>query len=109
MRRWRYEPIYYRQRMFDEFVERDATGRVRFDNRLPGGATSRDRCWPVFSPVKRKRWKRLPLPGARHALANRAIQRDARIAAARGWLCCNPLLVHVMTVEDARRIGRLRT
>jgi len=38
MRRWRYEPIYYRQRMFDEFAERDATGRVRFENRLPEGA-----------------------------------------------------------------------
>jgi hypothetical protein len=87
---------------FDPYVWRNHTGQIRFENRLPNTGRFRDRCWPVFQRVPRKRWRKLP-PYGPAIRVSRAIARASKIAAARRWLPCNPLFVHVMTVEDARK------
>jgi hypothetical protein len=55
----------------------------------------------VLAPPRRKR-SRIAAPlGAAHARAVNAIERAARVAAARRWLPLNPLLAHAMRAEDA--------
>lgn len=86
---------------FDEFVMRYG-GVVQFGNRLKQGGRFRDRCWPVLAPTKRRRRAKLRSHMS-FMRKSRQIKRSADIAAAKRWLCCNPLFVHVMFVEDTRR------
>jgi hypothetical protein len=86
---------------FEPFVERCGNA-VRFANRFRAGATFQERCWPVFRPLRRRRWARLKTSWQNRKISA-GITRSARLAAAKRWLCDNPLFVHVMAVEDARR------
>jgi hypothetical protein len=86
---------------FDEFVTRRG-GVVRFGNRLPRGGRFRDRCWPVLAPAKRQREAKRRYHGS-FTRKSKQIEKSADIAATKRWLCCNPLFVHVMFVEDTRR------
>ncbi len=85
---------------YEPFVTRDADGRARFANRLPAG--------PVPSwHHPRRHFARRKLPtNWRHVRVVAGIMREARTAAARRWLCDNPLFVRLMWAEDARRRRR---
>ena len=107
MTRWWPRPSYERCD-FEEFVwHRD--GRARFANEL----RSIRRIFCVFHPVRQVRrklrksdtWHRSH-GRWHHARAERGLHRMCDLAAARRWLPCNPLFVHLMRVEDAR-MGRL--
>jgi len=89
---------------FDEFVWRDDRG-IHFANRHvnQGGARFSERCWPVFIQPKPKRDGYKRKFGARHEKKSRQITRSSDIAAAKRWLCFNPLDVHAMFVEDTIR------
>jgi hypothetical protein len=86
---------------FDEFVMR-YSGAVHFGNRLTQSGRFRDRCWPVLAPTKKRRQAKLRFH-MKFMRQSKQIERSADIAAAKRWLCCNPLFVHVMFVEDTRR------
>jgi hypothetical protein len=86
---------------FGEFVWRDDRG-VHFENRnRMHDGRFRDRVWPVFAPSKRKRFRVAPTRyGALIHRKSEQITRSSEIAEAKRWLCCNPLDVHAMWVED---------
>ena len=86
---------------FEPYVERDGAGRVTFANRL---LTSGGR-FRMAMPVRRRRHKTL-VRSLYSVVVVRSILQSSRIAAARRWLPCNPLLVHLMRVEDARLVRR---
>jgi hypothetical protein len=86
--------------MFDQFVWRDAAGRVRFEGRIPAtGKRHRDRVWPALSRYKRyrrkKRWS-----AHRHARMNRAIDASSLLTVLRRWMPLNPLEARHMAVCD---------
>jgi hypothetical protein len=86
---------------FGEFVRRYG-GATHFGNRMKQDGRFRDRCWPALAPTKRRREAKLRF----HMLfmrKSKQIDRSADIAAAKRWLCCNPLFVRQMFVEDTVR------
>ena len=93
---------------FEEFVWQP-DGRARFANGL---RSTRPR-FCVFHPVRPVRSK-LRMSDAwqrshgrwHHARMDRGLTRICDLAAARRWIPCNPLFVHLMRVEDAR-MGRV--
>jgi hypothetical protein len=93
---------------FEEFV-RHRDGRARFANEL----RSTRPIFCVFHPVRQVRrklrksdaWHRSHGPW-HHVRSERGLERMCDLAAARRWMPCNPLFVHLMRVEDAR-MGRL--
>lgn len=96
---------------FEQFVIRDEDGQVHFANRLwhRSGPRFLDRCWPVCRP-----WHRKPLPPRRRlpwtlhgAKAPSVIMWRYLLASRRRWLPGNPLEVHQMAVEDAKRVGEI--
>jgi hypothetical protein len=82
---------------FEEFIEFLEDGTVRFANRnCRNGEPFLSHHWPVFSLVKRKRWRRRMLP------RRDQIAASSWLCEARRWLPCSPLDAHAMKVEDAR-------
>ena len=88
---------------FDEFVWRDDRG-VHFANRhFNQSGRFFDRHWPVFRQPRRGRDRPRLKFTARYEKQSKQIRRSSDIAAAKRWLCCNPLDVHAMFVEDTIR------
>jgi hypothetical protein len=82
---------------FEPFVECRA-GRVLFANAMP------DPAWPVFRRTPRRFRRRKPHGlSPRGQKVSRSIEKAGRVVEARRWMPLNPLLAHVMRVEDAWR------
>lgn len=83
---------------FEPYVERDAQGCVHFANRLIPVRLALLRP----GPVRRRRRSDWPARSLHARQVKAAVLRASRLADARGWLPCNPMLAHQMRVEDAR-------
>jgi hypothetical protein len=86
---------------FEPYIER-VDGRTLFANRLQPGAALHG----GHRPGKLLQSKRADGRSWRSARVSDAITRASDLAAARKWLPCNALLVHVMACEDARAAAR---
>ena len=86
---------------FEPYVDHEAGADRRFANRLT--RSNGPMPWRYLNPrhVKRRCFRpdRPYSPHSARTIA--AIVRSSKIAAARRWLPCNPLLAHLMRTEDA--------
>jgi len=66
------------------------------------GGRHRNRVYPVLSPIKRERRRKLPPVSAGHERCVRSIDYASWLMARRRWLPCNPLDAFAMHAEDVR-------
>lgn len=87
---------------FEAFVWRDGDV-VRFANRMRSDGKFLDRVWPVFRREKRRFRRLRPRYGGSlcSRQVSRSILKSSKTAASRRWIPGNPLLTHLMKIEDA--------
>lgn len=85
--------------VFEPFMEGEPGART-YANRLSTGPFRQRDAKPFFQK-RRRHWTKLKTTIYGNRI-NTGITRASRLMAARKWIPCNPLLVHLMAMEDAR-------